>query len=302
MRCRFVWGFGILAALAILPGCRRGKPKPPVSPWLLLEQAPSEEGALGILAGPGMGQQDFPLTGAQGAPLGSVPAVACVSVASPILDGEPSAYPAVFAEHQGRALVWGPSGWGWVDLQAARAQVTTLAGHLEAVVNSTRLAIQERTSAEGWTLHSRWVLTLAPQAVRTEPREDAPYAAAAFPGGCLQGDGVWRTARPGDFAAGSMAKPLPFIKLDIKFAPRTVPEIVARPFERRGDWLQVGFPRPGTSTFVTDAHGVGDSADNPALLVQWSPAPAGWVRLTRPGPVPGTALRQWSWRFLGRRD
>jgi hypothetical protein len=291
-----------LVAVLTLPSCRRKPAGPPPSPWLVLKQAPLEEGAMGILAGPGRGQQEFSLV-PPGATQGrAAPAVACVSLSAPILEGESSAYPAVFAQVQGRALVWGPSGWGWVELEAGRAQVTTLAGHLDAVLNSTRAAIRDRTNGEGWTLHNRWLLTLTPQGVRTEPRDEAPFAATPFPDGRLQGEGVWRATRPGEFAAGSQARPLPLLKLNVTFQARRVPTVVARPFERRGDWLQVGFPRPGTATYLADSHGVGESADNPGLLVQWADQPAGWIKLAKPGPVPGTALRQWSWWFLGSRD
>jgi hypothetical protein len=225
-----------------------------------------------------------------------------VSLSTPILEGEPSAYPAVFALVQGRALVWGPAGWGWVELEAAQAQVTTLDAHLEAVLNSTRAAIQDRTNAEGWTLHNFWLLVLAPQGVRSEPRDDAPFAATPFPEGRLQGEGVWRAPRQGDFAAGSQAKPMPLLRLDVTLPARAVATVVARPFERRGNWLQVGFPRAGSVTYLADRHGVGESADNPGLLVPWAEQPAGWIKLAKPGPVAGTTLRQWSWWFVGRRD
>ena len=302
MRCGLVVLMAGIAGLGLLPGCRRGKPKPPPSAWLLLGQAPPEEGALGILTGPGRGQQEFLLAPLKGGAAQAVPAIACLSLSAPMLEDEPSGHPAVFALVQGRALVWGPGGWGWVDLTAGRAQVNPLAEHLEAVLNSTRASIQQRTSAEGWSLHSRWLLTLGAQPVRTEPRDDAPFAATGFPEEQLQGEGIWRAVRPQEFAAGSTAKPLPLLQLDVVLAARPAAGIPARPFERRGDWLQVGFPQAGTSTFLADAQGVGESADNPVLMVKWAPLPAGWVRLYKPGPLPGTALRLWSWRFLGSRD
>ena len=301
MRCRSLALMGV-AVLALLPGCRKGKPKPPPSPWILLEHAPPEEGALGILVGPGRGQQEFLLGPLKGGKTQAVPAIACLSLATPILEDEPSAHPAVFAMVQGKALLWGPSGWGWLDLGAGRAQVNSLSEHLEAVLNSTRAAIQQRSNAEGWSLHSRWILTLAAQPVRQEPRDDAPFSAIPFPEEQLQGEGIWRAVRPQEFAPGSTAKPHPLLQLDVELAARPVAGILARPFERRGDWLQVGFPQAGTLTYLADAHGVGDSADNPALMVKWAPTPAGWVRLYKPGPLPGTALRLWSWRFLGSHE
>ena len=54
--------------------------------------------------------------------------------------------------------------------------------------------------------------------------------------------------------------------------------------------------------YLVDASGLGESAENQALLVQWNPAPAGWVRLYQKGPVAGTSVRLWSWKYYGSRD
>jgi len=199
--------------------------------------------------------------------------------------------------------VWGgPSGWGWVDLTASRARVDTLENHLETILANARGSVKNRTSSEGYTLHNRLMLVLALQSVRTEPRDGAPYATQGFPDGCYLGEALWRTSGPKEFSPGSNAPPRSLEDLDVQRTPKKVREIVVQPLERRGDWMQVAFPESGTPAYLVDAMGLGESAENQALLVKWSSQPAGWVRLYQRGPVEGTSLRLWSWRYYGSRE
>lgn len=309
---------GLFLAVGLAPGCRRKATAPP-TPWLALDTQPPEEGALGILTGPGRGQQAFSVTWVKKRPGDSLPgleflawfrgpkaekilAVECLSLSQPLVSGEPSEHPAVFAVDGNRALIWGgPSGWGWVDLAKSRARVETLDAHLETLLAGMKEAREHRTSAEGWTLHNRLVLMPAQQAVRTEPRDGAPFAAAGFPAGGLEGEGVWRTSTPKEFSPGSNRPPRALADLDVQRAARPIREVVALPLERRGDWVQVAFPEAGTPTYRVDAVGLGESAENPALLVKWAP-PAGWIRLYARGPVEGTQVRRWSWVYYGASD
>lgn len=321
MKFRVALLLGLVAALGLAPGCRRKKAAPPVTAWLALDHQPPEEGALGVLSGPARGQQEFTvywvkarqgdtLPGLEfldwfikGPKAEKVMAVECLSLSAPLVTGESSEHPAVFAQDKGRALVWGgPLGWGWVDLAKSRATVDTLDAHLEAILAMSRASAKERTSAEGWTLHNRLMLSLALQAVRTEPRDDAPYAANGFPDGRMVGEALWRTASPREFALGRTTPPHPLADLDVQRTPRKVREVVVQPLERRGDWLQVAFPEGGYPTYLVDASGLGENADNQALLVKWAAQPAGWVRLYQRGPVEGTSVRLWSWKYYGSRD
>jgi len=310
---------GLLLAVGLQPGCRR-KPAPPPTPWLVLDRQPPEEGAMGVLSGPGRGQREFTVTWVKKREGGGIPglpflewfrgprtervmAVECLSLSQPLVQGEPSEHPAIFAVDKGRALLWGgPSGWGWVDLAASRATVEGLDGHLEAILGGMRASADRRTSGEGWTLHNRLVLVSALQPVRTEPQDGAPFAPTGFPEERLVGEGVWRISAPGEFGPGSTRPPRSLVDLDVRRVPRSVREIVALPLERRGDWVQVAFPEAGTPTYVVDASGMGPSAENPALLVKWNPRPAGWIRLYARGPVEGTRVRLWSWAYFGSRD
>lgn len=321
MKLRVALMLGLAVALGVATGCRRKKAAPPVTAWLNLDRQPPEEGAMGVLDGPAKGQQDFTVYWVKARQGGStlpglefldwfkgpkpekVMAVECLSLSGPLVTGEPSEHPAVFALDKGRALVWGgPLGWGWVDLAASRAQVTTLEGHLETILANSRVSVKERTSHEGWTLHNRLMLSLALQPVRTEPRDDAPYASSGFPDGRMVGEALWRTSAPGEFAPGRNTPPHSQEDLDVQRTPRRVRDVVASPLERRGDWIQVAFPEPGYPTYLVDASGLGENADNQALLVKWSAQPAGWVRLYQRGPVDGTSIRLWSWTYYGSRD
>lgn len=320
MKIRAAFLLGMVLVLGTAPGCRRKKAAGPVTPWLEVDRQPPEEGAMGILSGPARGQQEFGVTWVKAKEGGTIPglefldwfrgprrekvmSVECLSLSTPLLTGEPSEHPAVFAVDGNRALIWGgPSGWGWVDLAASRARVETLAQHLDNILGNLQAAAANRTNAEGWTLHNRLMLVLALQPVRTEPRDDAPYAQQGFPDGRLEGEAVWRSPGPKEFSAGSNAKPHGLEDLDVQREPKPVHEVVVKPLERRGDWIQVAFPEAGTPTYLVDAVALGESAENQALLVKWSPQPAGWVRLYQRGPAQGTKVRLWSWHYYGSHD
>jgi hypothetical protein len=320
MKIRTAFLLGLVLVMGAGPGCRGRKVRGPVSPWLEVDRQPPEEGAIGILTGPGRGQQEFSVAWVKARQPESIPglefldwfrgprlekvmAVECLSLSSPLVSGEPSEHPAVFAQEGNRALIWGgPSGWGWVDLKANRARVDSLEAQLATILETCAGACQNRTNADGWTLHNRLMLVLSTQTVRTEPRDDAPAAPAAFPDGRLEGEGLWRTPGPKEFSSGSNAKPHSLEDLDVEREPKEVREVVARPLERRGDWIQVAFPEPLTPTFLVDASGLGESAENQALLVKWSAQPAGWVRLYARGPAQGTKVRLWSWHYYGSHD
>jgi hypothetical protein len=320
MKIRAAFLLGLVLVLGIAPGCHRKKMAGLSTPWLEMDRQPPEEGALGVLTGPGQGQQDFRVVWVKAKEGASIPgleflewfrgprlekvmAVECLSLSTPLVAGEPSEHPAVFAQDGNRALVWGgPSGWGWVDLAASRARVETLAQHLDIILGNLRASFANRTNVEGWTLHNRLMLVLALQPVRTEPRDDAPYAQVSFPDGRLEGEALWRTPGTREFAPGSSARPHALEDLDVQRMPRLVREVVVRPLERRGDWIQVAFPEAGTPTYLVDAVGLGESAENQALLVKWSSQPAGWVRLYRRGPLEGTQVRLWSWHHYGSQD
>ncbi len=320
MKLRVAFLLALVVALGTMPGCRRKKVEAPVTAWLTLDHQPPEEGAMGVLSGPARGQQEFKVFWVKPRPSDAMPgfefldwfkgpkaekvmAVECLSLSTPLINGEPSEHPAVFAVDKGRALVWGgPSGWGWVDLAASGARVDTLEDHLATILATCRASVKNRTSSEGWTLHNRLVLMLSLQAVRSEPSDSAPFANEGFPDGRLVGEALWRNAGPKEFAPGSSAPPRSVEDLDVQRAAKRVREVVAEPLERRGDWLQVAFPETGTPTYLVDAVGLGESAENQALLVRWSPQPAGWVRLYARGPVEGTMVRLWSWRYFGSRD
>jgi hypothetical protein len=320
MRIRVALLLGLVVALGVTPGCRRKKAAAPVTAWLNVDHQPPEEGALGVLDAASSGQQEFTvywvkarqgdslpglefLDWFKGPKADKVMAVECLSLSSPLIAGEPSEHPAFFALDKGRALVWGgPLGWGWVDLARSRASARTLDAHLEAILAACRDSVKERTSAEGWTLHNRLMLSLALQPVRTEPRDDAPYAATGFPDGRMVGEALWRTSAPREFAPGRNTPPHALEDLDVQRMPKKVRDIVVEPLERRGDWLQVAFPDAGFPTYLVDASGLGENADNQALLVKWSPQPAGWVRLFQRGPADGTTIRLWSWKYYGNRD
>jgi len=305
MKLRMAFLIGLVVALGVTPGCRRKKAAVLATPWLTLDKQPPEEGAMGVLSGPGPGQQEFSVYWVKTRQVSTVAglefldwfrdtkaekvtAVECLSLSLPMLSGEPSEHPAVFAVDNNRALVWGgPSGWGWVDLAASKARVDTLEQHLETILATSRAAVRYRTSSEGWTLHNRLMLNLVLQPVRTEPQEGAPYAAQGFPDGRMVGESLWRTSTPKEFSPGSNAPPHSLEDLDVQRTPTRTRDIVVQPLERRGDWLQVAFPEPGYPTYLTDAVGLGESAENQALLVKWSAQPAGWVRLYQRGPVEG---------------
>ena len=316
MHIRVATMLGLIAALALAPGCRN-RTAAAAAPWLTMEQAPPEEGALGVLSGKGASQREFTVYWTKGRPAEGLPglefldwfrgpradkvmAVECLSLSAPLLAGEPSEHPAVFAEDQGRALIWG--GRGWVDLAASGARVDHLEAHLETILDNQRASVKLRTSAEGWTLTNRLMLTLEVQPVRAEPLDGAPFSGRGFPDGLLVGEAVWRTPGPGDFAPGRNAPPHLLEDLDVQRQPARVREIVANPLERRGDWLQVAFPEAGIPAYLADASGVGEMADNQALLVKWAAQPAGWVRLYKPGPVAGTKIRTWSWKYYGSHE
>jgi hypothetical protein len=146
------------------------------------------------------------------------------------------------------------------------------------------------------------MLVLSLQAVRAEPRDDAPYGVQGFPESRLEGEALWRSATPKQFAPGSNAPPRDLEDLDVERAPKDVREIVVATGERRCDWVKVTFPETGTPTYLVDAMGLGESAENQALLVKWNAQPAGWVRLYTRGPVAGTSVRLWSWQYYGSRD
>jgi hypothetical protein len=320
MKFRVAFLLGLVAVLGVMPGCRRNKTAALATPWLALDHQPPEEGAMGVLSGPSRGQQEFLvrwvkarqgetmpglefLDWFKGQKAEKVMAVECLSLSAPLLTGEPSEHPAVFALDKGRALVWGgPQGWGWVDLSASGARVETLETHLATILAGARASVKDRTNGEGWTLHNRLTLILALQPVRTEPRDDAPYAGQGFPDGRLVGEALWRTSRPGEFAPGSNAPPHSLEDLDVQRSPRRVREVVVQPLERRGDWVQVAFPEEGMPTYLVDVAGLGESAENQALLVKWSAKPAGWVRLYQGGPLAGTSVRLWSWHYFGSHE
>ena len=58
MRLRIALLVGLALALGFAPGCRR-KAVQAGNPWLALDRQPPEEGAMGVLSGPGKGQQEF---------------------------------------------------------------------------------------------------------------------------------------------------------------------------------------------------------------------------------------------------
>ena len=319
MQIRAACFLGLIGVLGLAPGCRH-HPGGAAAPWLAMERQPPEEGAMGVLSAAGSGQREFTvywtkarqgetlpglefLAWFRGPRAEKVMAVECLSLSMPLLAGEPSEHPAVFAEEQGRAPIWGgPSGWGWVDLAASGARVDRLETHLETILDNVRTSVRQRTSAEGWTLHNRLMLILAVQPVRAEPLDGAPFSGRGFPDGCLVGEAVWRTPVAGEFAPGRNAPPHPLEDLEVQRQPVKIREVVAEPLERRGDWLQVAFPEAGAPSYLADVSGVGEMAENQAMLVKWATQPAGWVRLYQAGPVAGTRIRLWSWKYYGSHE
>jgi hypothetical protein len=257
-------------AMLILAGTA-AQSRAPSSPWLALETRPPAEGAMGVLVGNAPGKNKYEVAWSSGST--SVEDEAnLVPTPEPwrLPTIGPSPWPAIFDVVEGRALVFGRQGWGWIDLHGDINRVAVRSSELhEALRRMDEELLKQR--GEIFTRHKPILVVVKPQALRRRPGDDAP-SAGAMPLGtderqCSVGvDEMQRLVRP------RTSK--------VTLTPRDVP---IRVVEERDDWIKVVLPRRGTPIYSCM-----DGA-----LISWDEHPAGWVRAAIPGPVKGTKVMLW---------
>lgn len=271
----------IALALAVV-ACKEGRPparEPETSSaWLRASGPPPARAAVGYLAGANQAGSAISVTWSADHREQSVASQALLAQPQPALIPvlAPLSCPAVFDVKHGRALVWGARGWGWVSLERG-LEVRPFEALLQAAVEQSKRA-SEHPGKSGWSLHKDRLLVLAAQALRAEPSEQAREVARTSE--------HWNAQR----AAFSGAAPdaLEPAALEVRAGERVEPVVAVR--ELRGDWALVVLPEPGQLI-------VGD--DGAGLLVKWQAEPAGWAKLTKPGPVAGSVLNLWTTRAFG---
>jgi hypothetical protein len=262
-------GQHVVLAIAVAAASRDGLPS---SPWLALSTRPPSDDAIGVLVGHAASGNSYQVTWSSGA-TSTEPETALVPTPDPwrLPTLGPSPWPAVFDVVDGRALVFGARGWGWIDLHGNRFRVALREKEVLAVLEALESDVS-RQPHETYRRHQPTLVVLRRQELRKAPADDAPRS-GVMPGGttegiCEGGGGVEQVIRP--VRTDNRAKEVPG-------------DIPIRVVERRGDWVRVILPRQGVPVYACQ-----DGA-----LVSWESAPAGWARAARAGPVTGTRTILW---------
>lgn len=193
----------------------------------------------------------------------------------PIL-GDPHT-PAVFAVQGDDALVRGDLGWACAPTKLAGQNMFRSFDEYLAQVIATMNGEAEHPDGDRHVLYRNVVLTVQPQPLRVEPREDARPSGiettATMP--CLRS-----TDR---FGFGTSSVPDSATIKRLKWSQAGCYQPV-RVVERKGHWARLVLPSTDGPMYDLD----------PGLLVAWNEQPSGWAKIEDDGPVPGSRMIKWS--------
>jgi len=243
----------------------------PSSAWLRLDGRPSSRGAVGVLVNDAGPDTSFHVIWADGSFSDEKESTLVASPEPDILPTvSPATWAAVFDVSNGMALVAGRRGWGWVTIQDGNVgSVLMFEPRLDQMAKSMEREVSEAAGLKGYSLHFPNLIILEAQTLRREPSERAAATRSVTEAPILSCEG-----------AGTLHKVLdtpPDIK-QARYRPSPI-----RVVERKGDWGRVVLPKPGIPWYAC--------FDKAAIA--WEEQPAGWARLAKAGPVPGTKIRLW---------